>query len=51
MVSVAAGPRWLDAADTSRTGYDPELPKLKDDPRLNPGKGLGVNWHPSQPTP
>lgn len=30
-------------------GYDPDLPTLKADPRLNPGKGLGVNFHPSQP--
>ena len=30
-------------------GYDPTLPVLNGDPRLNPGNGLGVNWHPSQP--
>lgn len=30
-------------------GYDPDLPTLKGDPRLNPGKGIGTNWHPSQP--
>lgn len=30
-------------------GYDPQLPLLRGDPRLNPGLGLGVNWHPSQP--
>lgn len=29
--------------------YDPQLPLLRGDPRLNPGLGLGVNWHPSQP--
>lgn len=30
-------------------GYDPALPSLRGDPRLNPGTGLGVNWHPPQP--
>ncbi len=30
-------------------GYDPDLPVLAGDPRLNPGKGIGINWHPSQP--
>ena len=30
-------------------GYDPDLPVLHGDPRLNPGKGLGTHWHPSQP--
>lgn len=35
----------------SRTfyGYDPQLPTLKGDWRLNPGTGLGVSWHASQP--
>ena len=32
-------------------GFDPDLPVLDGDWRLNPGTGLGVSFHPSQPTP
>lgn len=51
MASIVGGrKRGRDAfVEENPYGYDPDLPVLRGDPRLNPGMGLGIGWHPSQP--